>query len=83
MSARLRVAEAAGPGRRATAGLERPGGVARAHLARVGGGWDENMGPEASRRSDIADHAQAWRKPRTSFLLPVSGYLRVPWLSSS
>lgn len=38
MSALLRVAEAAGPGRRATAGLGGPGGVARADLAGVGGG---------------------------------------------
>lgn len=92
MSARLRVAEAAGPGRAgpgwlATAGLGRRGGVARAQLAGVGVGRDEDSGPAASRRSDIADHAQAysvaWRKLRTSFLLPVSGYLRVPRLSSS
>lgn len=60
MSSLLRVAEAAGPGRRATAGLGRPGGVARAHGAGVGrAGRDEVSGPAASRRSDIDHHAQA------------------------
>lgn len=86
MSVPLRVAEAAGPGRRATAVLGRPGGVALAHLAGVGGGRDEDSGPAASRRPDIDHHAQAcsvaWRKPQTSSLLAVSGYLRVPRLSS-
>lgn len=60
MSSLLRVAEAAGPGRRATAGLGCPGGVARAHGAGVGGaGRDEVSGPVASRRSAIDHHAQA------------------------
>lgn len=68
----LRVAEAAGPGRRATAGLERPGGRG------LRGERDEDSGSAASRRSHIDHHAQAysvaWRKPQTSFPLPVSGF---------
>lgn len=60
MSSLLRVAEAAGPGRRATAGLGRSGGVARAHGAGVDrAGRDEVSVPAASRRSDIDHQAQA------------------------
>lgn len=59
MSALLRVAEAAGPGRRATTGLGRPGRVALAQLAGVGGGRDEDSGPAASQRSYIGVCAQA------------------------
>lgn len=59
MSALLRVAEAAGPGRRATAGLGRPGRVALAQPAGVGGGRDEDSGPAASPRSYIGLRAQA------------------------
>lgn len=61
MSALLRVAEAAGPGRRATTGLGRPGRVALAQLAGagVGGGRDEDSGPAASQRSYIGVRAQS------------------------
>lgn len=59
MSALLRVAEVAGPGRRATTGLGRPGRVALAQLAGVGGGRDEDSGPAASQRSYIGVRAQA------------------------
>lgn len=59
MSALLRVAEAAGPGRRATTGLGRPGRVALVQPAGVGGGRDEDSGPAASPRSYIGLRAQA------------------------